>query len=71
VDNKTYKLVKKKNYKWYEITLEVAFLVKFGKCFVTNRDDNNWYFTSYQIKEGKLIQYSKEKFPIEFENAGN
>lgn len=71
VDNKSYKLIKKKNYKWYEITLEVAFLVKEGRCFVTNRDDNNWYFTGFEIKGGKLVQAEKEQFPIEFENAGN
>jgi len=71
VDNKTYTLVKKKNYKWFEITLEVAFMVKEGKCYVTNRDDNNWYFTSFEIKRNKLLQFAKEKFPIEFENAGN
>ncbi|MCI0450573.1 MAG: hypothetical protein L0Y79_12465 [Chlorobi bacterium] len=71
VDNKTYRLIKKKNYKWFEITLEVAFMVKAGKCYVTNRDDNNWYFTSFEIKGGKLLQVAREKFPIEFENAGN
>lgn len=71
VENKTYKLVKKKNYKWHEVVLEVAFMVKEGKCMVTNRDDNNWYFTSFEIKGGKLVQESKETFPIEFENAGN
>jgi hypothetical protein len=71
VENKTFKLVKKKNYKWHEVVLEVAFLVKDGKCLVTNRDDNNWYFTSFEIKGGKLVQEGKETFPIEFENAGN
>jgi hypothetical protein len=70
IDNKTYKLVKKKNYKWREVVLEVAFMVKEGKCFVTNRDDSNWYFTSFEIKGGKLVQAGKEQFPIEFENAG-
>ncbi len=71
IDNQTYKLVKKKNYKWREVVLEVAFMVKEGKCFVTNRDDNNWYFTSFEIKGGKLVQADKEQYPIEFENAGN
>jgi hypothetical protein len=71
MNNETYKLVKKKNYKWREVVLEVAFMVKEGKCFVTNRDDSNWYFTSFEIKGGKLVQADKEQFPIEFENAGN
>jgi hypothetical protein len=56
IEDKTYELVKKKNYKWYEITLEVAFMVKEGRCFVTNRDDNYWYFTGFEIKGGKLVQ---------------
>jgi hypothetical protein len=71
VNNETYKLVKKRNYKWREVVLEVAFMVKDGKCFVTNRDDENWYFTSYEIQGGKLVQADKEQYPIEFENAGN
>ena len=71
IANKTYKLVKKQNYKYYEIPLEVSFLVKEGKCYVTNRDDNNWYFTGYRINDQKLVQDEKEVFPIEFENAGN
>ncbi len=71
VDNQTYKRVKKKTYKWYEITLEVAFLVKDGKCFVTYRDDNSWYFSSFEIQNEKLVSAGVEKFPIEFENAGN
>lgn len=71
MDNKTFKEVKKKNYKWYEVSLEVAFMVKEGKCVVTNRDDNNWYFTSYEIRGGKLVQGDKETYPIEFEKAGN
>lgn len=71
VNDKTYKLIKLKNYKWYEITLEVAFLVKEGKCFVTNRDDNNWYFTGFKIQGEKLVQAGNEIFPIEFETAGN
>ena len=71
VANTSYKLVKKQNYKYYEIPLEVSFLVKEGKCYVTNRDDNNWYFTGYRIDEEKLVQDDKEVFPIEFENAGN
>ncbi|MFI5211905.1 MAG: hypothetical protein ACHQIH_03405, partial [Ignavibacteria bacterium] len=71
IDDKTYTRVKKKNYKWYELTLEVAFLVKEGKCYVTNRDDNYWYFSEFEIKESKLIASGVEKYPIEFENAGH
>lgn len=71
VDNTTYKKIKKKTYKWYELQLEVAFLMKEGKCYVTSRDDNNWYFAGYEIKEEKLVTADVEKFPIEFENAGN
>jgi hypothetical protein len=71
IANQTYKLVKKQNYKYYEISLEVSFLVKEGKCYVTNRDDNNWYFTGYRIDQQELVQDEKEVFPIEFENAGN
>jgi hypothetical protein len=71
IDNTTYKKIKKKNYKWYEIPLEVAFLMKEGKCYVTSRDDNSWYFAGYEIKEEKLVAADVEKFPIEFENAGN
>jgi len=70
IEGDKFKRVKKKNYKWYEVTLEVAFLVKEGKCFVTNRDDNSWYFTGFEIKDDKLVQAEVEKFPIEFENAG-
>ena len=71
IGDQTYKLTKKKNYKWYEVVLEIAFLVKEGKCFVTNRDDDNWYFTGFEIKGGDLVQVEKEQFPIEFEKAGN
>lgn len=71
MNNETYKVVKKRNYKWREVVLEVAFMVKDGKCYVTNRDDSNWYFTSFEIQGGKLVQADKEQFPIEFENAGN
>ncbi len=71
IDNTSYKKIKKKNYKWYEIPLEVAFLMKEGKCYVTSRDDNNWYFAGYEINDEKLVAKDVEKFPIEFENAGN
>ena len=70
LEDKSYKLVKKKNYKYVELPIEVAFLVKEGKCFVTSKDSDNWYFTGYQITEGKLKQIAKEQYPIEFENAG-
>ncbi len=70
-DNLSYKKIKKKTYKWYELPIEVAFLMKEGKCYVTSRDDNNWYFAGYEIKEAKLVATDVEKFPIEFENAGN
>ncbi len=69
-ENKTYQLIKKKNYKYFELTLEVAFLVKDGKCFVTNRDNSKWYFTGYEINEDKLKQVVKEEYPISFEKAG-
>jgi hypothetical protein len=71
IEDKTYTRVKKKNYKWFELTLEVAFLVKEGKCYVTNRDDNYWYFSEFEIKDNKLLSSGVEKFPIEFENAGH
>lgn len=71
IANKTYRLVKRLNYKYYEIPLEVSFLVKEGKCYVTNRDDNNWYFIGYRIESDKLKLEDKEVYPIEFENAGN
>jgi len=70
-ENSSFKRITKKNYKWYELTLEVAFLVKEGKCYVTSRDDNYWYFAGYEIKEDRLVDTDVEKFPIEFENAGN
>ncbi len=71
IGNQTYNLVKKQNYKWFDVTLEVAFLVKEGKCFVTNRDDEFWYFTGFTIAGGQLLQAEKEQYPIEFEKAGN
>jgi hypothetical protein len=71
IGDTTYKLVTEKNIKWMEIPIEVAFLVKDGKCFVTNKDSENWYFTSYKIEKEKLVRVKKEVFPIEFEKAGN
>jgi len=68
----TYMVVSEKNYKYYELTLEVAFLVKDGLCFVTNRDSGTWYFTSYKINDDlKFEQQDRESYPIEFEKAGN
>lgn len=71
IANKTFRLVKIKNYKYYDVVLEVSFLIKEGKCFVTNRDENNWYFTGYRIDKDKLICVEKEVYPLEFENAGD
>jgi hypothetical protein len=71
IGDTTYKLITKKNIKWIEIPIEVAFLVKDGVCYVTNKDSNNWYFTSYKIEDEKLVKIKKEIYPIEFEKAGN
>jgi hypothetical protein len=68
--NDTYKIVAKKNVKTVELNIEVAFMVKDGLCCVTNRDKNNWYFTSYNIDEDKLVQVDKDTFPIDVQNAG-
>lgn len=68
--NGVYKVVSKKNVKYLDLTIEVAFLVKEGTCSVTNRDGSNWYFTTYKISKSNLIQVDKETFPIEFEKAG-
>jgi hypothetical protein len=66
----SYKVVAKKNVKTVELNIEVAFMVKDGLCFVTNRDKNNWYFTSYNIDEDQLKQVDKDTFPIDIQNAG-
>jgi hypothetical protein len=66
----SYKLVKKKNYKWIEIPLEVAFLVKDGLCYVTSRDEHNWYFTGYKIESDQIVQTNKQTFQIDSEKAG-
>ncbi len=71
IGDTTYRIVDKKNLQWFELTIEVAFLVRDGLCFVTNRDNSNWYFTSYKIKDEKLVKVKKETFPFEFEKAGN
>jgi hypothetical protein len=72
VGDSTYKLVSKENYRYYDLTLEVAFLVKDGVCCITNRDKSNWYFTSYSINDNdELVQVDKEVYPIGSEKAGN
>jgi len=48
----------------------VAFMVKDGLVYVTNRDQSNWYFTSYDIENDNLVQINKEKYPINVGNAG-
>lgn len=72
IGDTTFTVVKKKNYKFYDLTLEVAFIVQYGECFVTNRDKNNWYFTGYKINDDdSLVQVEKETYPMEtIENAG-
>jgi len=67
----TYKLVSKKNFKYIELNIEVAFLIKEGQCYVTSRDANNWYFTSYEIKESRLKRVETEMYPILIQKAGN
>lgn len=67
-----YEVVEKRNYKCYDLLLEVAFMVKDGVCCITNRDDGNWYFSSYKIDENKnFVEVDKEAYPIEYEKAGN
>jgi hypothetical protein len=70
IDNKTFKLIKKRNYKYFDVSIEIAFLVKEGKCYVTNRDSDNWYFNGYEIKDMELVLVDKNRYPIEFEKAG-
>jgi hypothetical protein len=65
-----YKLIAKKNFKTIELNIEVAFMVRDGNCYVTNRDKHNWYFTSFTIKNNKLVQINKETYPIDIQNAG-
>ena len=72
INDETYALIDKRNYKYYELTLEVAFLVKDGFCNITNRDNDNWYFTSFQINNNhKFVQVDRESYPIDFGKAGN
>lgn len=66
IGNTTFSVVAKKNYKIYNLNLEVAFLVKGGLCYVTNRDKSNWYFTSFRIDENDaLVQIDREVYPME------
>lgn len=71
VGDTTYKLIKKKNIKWIDVPIEIAFMVKDGKCYVTHKDGINWYFTGYKIEDEKLVRVDNETYPIEFEKAGN
>lgn len=71
VGDTTYKLIKKKNIKWIDVPIEIAFMVKGGKCYVTHKDSINWYFTGYKIEDEKLVRVDNEAYPIEFEKAGN
>src|SRR4030095_8723723 len=70
VDNKTFKLIKKRNYKYFDVSIEIAFLIKSGKCYVTNRDSDNWYFNGYKIEDDELVLVDNNRYPIEFEKAG-
>lgn len=71
IDDTTYKLIKKTDMMWIDVPIEVAFMVKGGKCYVTHKDSINWYFTGYKIEGEKLVKVDNEIFPIEFEKAGN
>jgi len=71
VGDTTYNLISKKNIKWIDIPIEVAFLVRDEVCYVTNKDKSNWYFTGYKIEDEKLVKVNREVYPIESEKAGN
>ena len=71
IGDSTYKFIEKKNVKWLELSLEIAFLVKNGLCYVTSRDNTNWYFTGYKIISNELTQVKRETFPIGVGKAGN
>jgi hypothetical protein len=71
IGDTTYKLIKKTNLRWIDVPIEIAFMVKDGKCYVTHKDSINWYFTGYKIEDEKLVKVDNETFPIEFEKAGN
>jgi hypothetical protein len=70
IGDTTYTLIDKENFKIYDLYIEVAFMVKDGMVYVTNRDQINWYFTSYDIENDTLVEVNKEKYPISVENAG-
>ncbi len=72
IADETYQVVEKRNYKYYEIPLEVAFLVQNGECYITHRDDDNWYFTGFKINEDMSFEQQEEEFyPLDFGKAGN
>jgi hypothetical protein len=72
VDDQTWVIVDKSSYEYFELTLEVAFLVENGECYITHRDTDNWYFTGYKINENHhLEQIDEEFYPIDFGKAGN
>jgi hypothetical protein len=70
IGDTTYQLIEKKNLHIVDLYIEVAFMVKDGLCYVTNRDQSNWYFTSYDIENDSLVEVNKEKYPISVGNAG-
>jgi hypothetical protein len=71
IGDTTFQLIEKKNFKYTELNIEVAFLVKDGLCYVTHRDNNNWYFTSYNIQDDSLVYVDQEAYPINIGNAGH
>lgn len=71
IGDTTYKLIKKTNLRWIDIPIEIAFMVKDEKCYVTHKDSENWYFTGYKIEDEELVKVDNEIYPIEFEKAGN
>ena len=72
IGDETYQVVEKRNYKYFEIPLEVAFLVQNGECYITHRDDDNWYFTGFKISEQMNFEEQEEEFyPLDFGKAGN
>ncbi len=71
VEDSTYRLVSKQNFKYYELTLEVAFMVRDGICYITHKDSNNWCFTGYIInQDDELAQVSEDVYPLDPEKAG-
>jgi hypothetical protein len=70
IGDTTYQLIEKQNIKYVDLSIEVAFMVKDGECDVTRRDANNWYFTSYDIRDDSLEQIDEDVYPINIGNAG-